>query len=191
MFNNEQKEIIKWFKKLKEMDYLIIDTETTGLTNNDEIIEIGIINNDGKTIYDKRFKPMKSISFGAYNTHGISEEMLKNCKDFNLYYKQIRDILEDDIIIGYSCYFDWDMVKNTIKNRNLELFNYYKIFDVMREYAKFNQEWNDYRNNWKWQKLIVACSQMGITVKDEHTAIGDCHLTLELIRKIQNIDIDG
>ncbi len=191
MYNEEETEAIKWFKNLEDKKYLIIDTETTGLTNFDEIIELGIIDNNGKIVFDNRFNPIKHVSFGAYNTHGISEDILKDCKDFRLYYDKIKDILENKNIVGYSAYFDCDMIKNTCINRNLENINYKKIYDVMRNYAKYNQEWNDYYNNWKWLKLIIACCRQGITVKDSHSAIGDCKLTLELIKKIQNLQIDG
>jgi DNA polymerase-3 subunit epsilon len=191
MYNKEEIEAIKWFKNLEDKNYYIIDTETTGLTNFDEIIELGIIDNNGKIVFDNRFNPIKQVSLGAYNTHCISEDILKDCKDFRLYYDEIKDILENKNIVGYSAYFDIDMIKNTCINRNLENINYKKIYDVMRNYAKYNQEWNDYWNNWKWQNLIMACCQQGITVKDSHSAIGDCKLTLNLIKKIQNLKIDG
>jgi DNA polymerase-3 subunit epsilon len=191
MYNKIQQNSIIWFKKLLEIDYFILDTETTGLTNFDEIIELGIIDNKGKIIFHNKFKPERNISFGAYNTHGISEYQLKDCKDFRLYYDEIKRIINGKNIVGYSAYFDCDMIKNTCNNRKLKELEYKKVYDVMRNYSNFNQEWNSYHNNWKWQKLVVACSQMGITVKDQHTAIGDCLLTLELIKKIQNLDIDG
>lgn len=58
------------------------------------------------------------------------------------------------------------------------------VFDVMGAYAEYWGDWNDYYSNYKWQKLTNACIQQEIKIENSHSAIGDCKLTLELIRKI-------
>jgi DNA polymerase-3 subunit epsilon len=42
----------------------------------------------------------------------------------------------------------------------------------MLQYARFIGEWNSYYNSYKWQKLDGG----------DHTALGDCLATLEVIR---------
>jgi DNA polymerase-3 subunit epsilon len=44
----------------------------------------------------------------------------------------------------------------------------------MLAYSKYVGEWNDYRKDFKWQKL-----QGG-----DHSALGDCRATLEVIKKM-------
>jgi hypothetical protein len=45
---------------------------------------------------------------------------------------------------------------------------------AMSNYASFVGEWNDYHGNYKWQRLPGG----------DHSAIGDCLATLELIKKM-------
>ncbi len=46
--------------------YAILDTETTGLGKNDEIIEISILALDGTVLLDTYVKPSIPVSKGAY-----------------------------------------------------------------------------------------------------------------------------
>ena len=56
--------------------------------------------------------------------------------------------------------------------------------DIMEPYAHHWGEWSDYHGCYKWQRLTSACIQQGIEIEDAHSAIGDCRMTLALIRKL-------
>ena len=59
--------------------YIILDTETTGTSENDRIIQLGYIVLDGKNIeVHNEFNSTKEvpISFGAMEVHGITPEMI-------------------------------------------------------------------------------------------------------------------
>lgn len=59
---NIQKSILNMvMQKWLNSDYLIIDTETTGLDNNAEVIEIAIINMHGDVLLNSLVKPTCSI----------------------------------------------------------------------------------------------------------------------------------
>jgi hypothetical protein len=65
---NSYDEIIKWsVTLLEEGDALIVDTETTGLSIKDEVIQIAIIDLDGKVLLNTLLKPTVSISTEAYD----------------------------------------------------------------------------------------------------------------------------
>lgn len=57
-----------------------MDTETTGLSDDDEIIEIAVISEDGEVLLDTFVKHTSrvEISKGARNIHGIKKRSLKN-----------------------------------------------------------------------------------------------------------------
>lgn len=179
-----KKKSIEWFKLLMDRDFIIVDTETTGLKEDDEIIEIGVLGKNGKEIYHSKIKPEKKISYGARATHGVSDEDLKDSPGFFDIYKDLYGIMNGNNFCGYSAYFDYDMIQYCCIKYDLKEINSSNIFDVMRQYANYWGEWNDYFQNCKWQKLTNACIQQGIEVNNSHSAIGDCKLTLELIKKI-------
>ena len=58
--------------------YVILDTETTGLSDTDQPIEIAMIDHEGNA-FNERVKPTVPISDGAYRTHKISSTVLKDC----------------------------------------------------------------------------------------------------------------
>jgi DNA polymerase-3 subunit epsilon len=48
------------------------------------------------------------------------------------------------------------------------------IHCAMQRYAEWYGEWNDYFGSFRWQRLEGG----------DHSALGDCRATLELIRKM-------
>jgi len=51
-------------KKIKLENTVILDTETTGLGDDDEIVQIAIIDGfTGKVLLNEKLKPIKSIMF--------------------------------------------------------------------------------------------------------------------------------
>ncbi len=57
-------------------DYLFIDTETTGLGDDAEIVEICIIDSHGFIMLNTLIKPTKPIPDEAIAIHGITNEMV-------------------------------------------------------------------------------------------------------------------
>ena len=57
-------------------DFVILDTETTGIQSTDEVIELGIVASDGTVLFDELFRPTVRMSDEAAKVTGISQEML-------------------------------------------------------------------------------------------------------------------
>lgn len=191
MTNELRMKSIEWFKSLYEKDFIIVDTETTGLnTGLDEIIEIGVLSKDGEEIFESKVKPIKPISRGAMEVHGISEEDVVKSPKFYQIYNELRLIMSNNNFVGYSADFDYKMLINNCRMHGCDEINVSEVFDVMNPYSDFWGEWNEYFGNCKWQKLTEACRQQGIKVENSHSAMGDCKLTLELIKKISGLSIE-
>lgn len=72
-------------KKLSTENAIIIDTETTGLGSDAEIVEFTAICADsGKVIVNELVKPTCSIPADATAIHGITNEDVKDAPDFHL-----------------------------------------------------------------------------------------------------------
>jgi len=63
-------------------DILVLDTETTGLGDHAEIIEIGIINGSGETVMNTLVKPNTAVPATATAIHGITDDDLLNAPSF-------------------------------------------------------------------------------------------------------------
>lgn len=60
------------------------------------------------------------------------------------------------------------------------------VFCAMTWYAEFYGQWDQKRDNFKWQKLINAAKQQGIDTSDlkAHRALADCEITRRVINTV-------
>ncbi len=180
----DKQTIVTWVRDLFERDspFYILDTETTGVTADDEVIQIGIVNQLGETVLNTLLNPTVPISSGAQAVHGISQPDVANAPTFRELYVQLSAILAGQTVIAYNMDFDWRMLQQTAKRHQLPMIRVHEKHCAMKQYAKFYGMWNGYRRSYKWQKLGNACIQQGITVGNTHDALDDVLLTLELLR---------
>jgi DNA polymerase III subunit epsilon len=165
---------IEWAKKqLETEEWVILDTETTGLYNA-EIVQIGIINHKGKIVLDSLVKPTIDIPEEAIAIHGITNEVVANAPSFPEIYSHIVEALASKKVLIYNANFDISILNYCCELHNLPLLELSKRSEcVMEWYAQYCGEWSKYYGDYKWQPLC-----------GEHNAIGDCLATLALIRKM-------
>jgi DNA polymerase-3 subunit epsilon len=100
---------------LHDQSCLIIDTETTGLGNYDEIIQIGIINMQGEVILDTYVKPRKrSIDPKAEEKHGISMAMFKGAPKMEKLHPELVKILDRKTVIAYNSDYNQRLLNQSI-----------------------------------------------------------------------------
>lgn len=159
--------------------YVILDTETTGLGNNDVIIQIGMIDLDGNILLDSLIKPTKRkrISREATNIHGITMKMLYDAPTFEEIYPKFKEIVGDKKILIYNAEFDVKLIEQTADQDEFVL-NEMMTVCMMKLYSGFIGEWSEYHGDWKFQKLKGG----------DHSAIGDCKATLETIKKVASAE---
>lgn len=177
---NESIDIAKDFLQNKEK-YVILDTETTGLGDNDVVIQIGIIDLDGNILLDTLIKPSKRkrISSEATNIHGIKMIMLKDSPTFKEIYQEFRNIIKGKKVLIYNNQFDIRLINQTAQQDNLRLDDFETIC-LMKLYAIFKNNWSEYHGWYKYPKLPEG----------DHSAIGDCKSALKILHKISEGDKD-
>ncbi|MDQ0255650.1 DNA polymerase-3 subunit epsilon [Evansella vedderi] len=164
--------------------YLILDTETTGLGNDDEIIELGIINLNGQTIFHSTFKPSKPIEGAASEVHGLTDEMLQDCPLWPIKWQEIQKVISNKTLLIFNSNFDIRMIERTNCKYNIESILPVSIC-VMETYAKYAESYY-YNGKLQWISLQRAIDYEGINIVQQHTAVDDCILTLKLINVMAN-----
>jgi exodeoxyribonuclease X len=87
---------------------LIADTETTGTDPSaDEVIELAYKPAGLEGMFHERFKPSKSISWGAMSSHHILFSDLDGCRDSA---HAPASLPPCDYLIGHNVDFDWKML---------------------------------------------------------------------------------
>lgn len=179
------------------MEKIILDTETTGIGRKEEIIEICLIDLNGRILLNTLIKPTKPIPEQASMIHGIYDKDVENAPSWKDVYQDFINIIKDKEVNIYNSGFYIEMINQTSKKydlaefisvnhrypRNINLINYHC---VMLEYADIWGDYNEYYNNNKWQSLSDAAEQQGIDISDltTHRAYADCEITRRLLLKI-------
>lgn len=85
---------------------VFVDTETTGLNKDDEIIENCIVDAYGAILLDSLVKPTKPIPPEATMINGITNKDVMRAPKWPTLYDKVRIILEGRLVIAYNSAFD-------------------------------------------------------------------------------------
>ena len=170
------------------MNLIVFDVETTGLTYGDEILQLSIVDGNGKLLLDQLFKPTHKTSwFEAQEIHRISPELVKNCPNISDYKKQIQKIVDQaELLVGYNINFDITFLENIGID-----FEGKKTIDIMKVFAPVYGEWSEYFGDYKWQKLTTCAAYFGYNYCP-HLALEDVKATLYAYNKLKQLNkLDG
>ncbi len=179
-------EAIRNAQEFLQKDPLYLDTETTGLSPNDNILEIAIIDEQGNSLVDTLVKPIGRISPEALSVHGINENMLKGAPTWSQVWPQVEAVLTGRWVGIYNADFDLRMMAQSHKRNWMQWSQppAMEPFCIMKLYAKFRGHWNAQRGEYRWHSLDTAGQHCGIPLLNSHRARDDSLLTREILRCI-------
>ncbi len=168
---------------LADPDTVVFDSETTGLHGAVDFVEVAVINAQGEALFNSRVRPAPSerypydpieIETGAFEVHGISEEMLKGEPTLSEVWPQLKKALDGRRLVIYNSAYDAPILAEAAKRYGLEAPELKATECAMNAYAKYVADWSNYRGGWTWQRLPNGT----------HSALADCRATLEVIRQM-------
>ena len=162
-----------------------LDTETTGLGQKDEIVEIAVVDNQGNTLIDSFVKPSRPIPADASNIHGITDEMVQKAPAWPiLWTTQIKPILNNRIIVAYNSDFDKGMIEQANLRYQIKVREILNFFDLLKLYSLFRGEWEGARRSYRFFSLDEAGKTSGISLPNAHRAVADTLLARALLNYI-------
>lgn len=169
---------------MNKQKIIVIDVETTGVNPKDsEALQISIIDGEAKCLFNAYIKPIHATSWeGAERVNGISPAMVANEPSITQYKPILDAIIEDaELIVGYnSDNFDLPLLRNL----GINISETIPTFDVMMAFSPIYGEWNDYRQDYKWQKLTTCANYYGYGDFVAHDSLEDCKATLHCYYKM-------
>jgi DNA polymerase-3 subunit epsilon len=165
---------------LLEEGFVLLDLETTGLSDDPgvAIVEVGILSHEGEVLLQTLVNPERRIPSAARAVHGITDEEVTGAPSFRDVYPLMAEHLNGQTIVVYNAPFEQKILAAVTPRYNLLPLKPRRWVCAMRLYTDFR--WITDR----YHKLSAACKQEGIAIEDAHRAIGDCRLTLALVRKM-------
>jgi len=173
-----------FLKVVERNDYVILDTETTGLSLTSEIIEIAVIDPECNVLVNERIKPKFGVPSEASAVHGIFDRDLENARSWEKVRNHVLSYIVGKDVIIYNASYDFGMFHKSDAVCGLPKLFYDDMFKphcAMLWYAEWWGDWNDYRGSYRWQKLTDACDSLAIPVVNAHGALGDCLMTRKVI----------
>ena len=167
--------------------FVVLDTETTGIGPEAEIVQIGIVSSDGNTLLDSLVKPTKSIPPDATAIHGITDAMVADAPTLADLAEAVRDAITGRAVVVYNAEYDIRLLRQSSRAIGLEV-NWQTVparwLCAMLAYAEYRGVPGKRYGEFKWHRLGDAVAFEGIRVHNAHAAIGDCLMTLALVRKM-------
>lgn len=177
---------VKWARRLFDMDnFYVLDLETTSAQPDAaEIVQLAVIDKAGEVVFDTLVNPGVPIPAAASDIHGITDDMVADAPTLGAIWDKLDARLAGEVVVIYNAAYDSAVLDHASQRRGLLLPEGVSWQCAMRKYADFYGDWNEYRGSYRWQKLSEACLQQGIEVSGAHAALGDCQMTLALLRKM-------
>ncbi len=165
---------------------VFLDTETTGLGEDDQIIEISVINTQGRVMIDKLVKTQKECHPKALETHGISPEKIAEFGyDWTLIQPVLLSIFGCYPVAIFNASFDLRLIKQTCAEHGLPVPDCVHI-DVMELANRhFNRHaiWDKERSQFRRLSLARCCELAGVEFEGKaHRALSDSKVTLALLQ---------
>jgi DNA polymerase III epsilon subunit-like protein len=159
---------------------IIIDTETTGLNidGSDEILQLSIIDESYKVVFNKFFKPTKKQEWpDAESVNGISPSAVQFEGSLLTYKNEIENIINNsELVVGFNIKnFDIPMLQAAGLNVNPR-----NVCDVMIEMAPILGKWDSQKNDYRWSNLGWCCAHYAQKLfynYNFHGAVADCRAT--------------
>jgi len=140
------------------METVYLDTETTGVSDDDEIVELTIIDDYGEPLINTLVKPRYHTSWpDAQRVHGIAPIDLRHAPTQSQISDKIRDAVRDTRVVIYNAPYDSQYLP--------ELEEAAEVRCAMREFADWNKS--------KWINLVNATKIVGYAWEGAHRALAD------------------
>lgn len=174
-----------WGELLDRDDVLVLDSETTGISESAEIIELALLDTTGAVRLDTLVMPKGHIPAAASNVHGITRQDLRKADAPawpDVHHAVCKLLQATKVVLIYNAEYDTRLLRQTAERHGLTM-PAFASRCLMLDYADYRRV-PTRKNGWRWFKLVDAARQHDIAVQDSHRAAGDARLALALMRAV-------
>ena len=164
---------------LRRDDWVLLDTETTGLDGGAEIIDRALLDRQGAVLLDTLLRPQRPIPPVVSRVHGLDDRHVRAAPTFPAIWPTLRALLAGRTLVAYNVAFDARLLRQTAARHGIAL-TLPAHECAMRRYAAYRAATNPGGGRAS-KSLEHACRAHGIPVGG-HRAAADCRATLALLR---------
>jgi len=165
-----------------------LDTETTGLDKNAEIVEIAVVDDTGQILINRLIRPTQPIPPVVSNLHGITDEMVAGAISWPALWPTVRGLLLGKTIGIYNAEFDVRIMRQSLERYRLPWRESLATSDILSLYSEYRGEWDPTRRALRRFRLEDAGRAFRIPLPNSHRAADDALLARALLRRIAGQD---
>lgn len=164
-------------------DYISIDIENPNARGN-SICSIGIIVVKNKKVVDEKYSlinPEDRFDINNSNITGLNYSDVKDAPTFKEYWKSIKELFENNIIVGHNITYDLTVIAKALERYDIEvpIFNYYCTLKLSRNFIKTNS-----------YSLNSLCDLLNVNLENHHNALEDAKASQKIFEYLDyNNDI--
>jgi DNA polymerase III subunit epsilon len=187
---SQRTRIANFAAELLQRHPVYLDTETTGMDNSAEVIDLALIDNNGTVLINTLLKPDKPIPMAAQKVHGIDDDSVADAPRLAQIWDELNAIIHTRPLVIYNSAFDLRILAHSAKRQGIFPQQPPEVHCAMLMYAEFYGAWNAERESFVWQRLGEALKQCKIKLPPKmrlHRAASDCEATRLLLHYMAKV----
>ena len=165
--------------ELSDLEYVVFDTETTGLrlSEGDRAISIsGLRIRRGRIqnaeLFDSLINPGRSIPPESISFHHIEDHMVADAPSIKQVYPQFVEFIGDAVLVAHNAAFDRKCLEIAATEAGLPMIDNPILDTLFLSYA--------IHEGTEGHSLDAMAERMGIAIEGRHTSLGDARATAQV-----------
>jgi DNA polymerase-3 subunit epsilon len=169
-------------RQVLDGDPLFIDYETTGLSKDDRVVEVCVIDGSGRVLLSTLVNPERHIPAQATAVNGIDDDDVSDAPTWAEVAPALESLIGGRTVVAHNASFE---AKYTPQVWGVRWVCSKKVADQALGKAAYTEI---ARNKQRGGSLEARLWQCGLTAGPEHTAAGDCISALRLMMYLAGDD---
>ena len=187
--STNQSNVVTWAQRVAaDPKTIYLDTETTGLGNTAEIVEVAAVDTTGRVLLDTLVKPREQIPADVTRIHGITNAMVMDAIGWEAVAPIIELLLASaSNVVIYNADFDARIMEQCNARSRLSRFRA-NWQCAMQQYAAFAGRTHNRYGGYRWHKLTDAAATFGHREAVQHRALADTRLCRAVVLGMAGLD---